>query len=552
MNKGQWIRDLIADYKQELDEQKLNLDDDFIKFIRFGQWKIDEAGAGILAFITNNTYLDGITHRRMRQSLLSSFTKIYIFDLHGSVTKGERSPDGGKDENVFDIQQGVAIGLFVRERGKNGPAAVYHADLWGSRLGKYDELSSSDVYTTHWSGVSPKDQYYFFVPKTWNLEAEYWTYVELREAYPVSSPGVKTERDKITIHWDSAGLDSVLEDFRNLDENAIRTKYHLGQDSRDWKVVNAKADVRKHISQMLVSDILYRPFDVRKTWYSGQTRGFIGTPGHKVMKHFLGRENMGLLAKRQSKREPFSYVWCANMIVESCVFESAYANGTFFPLYLYTDATQTAFDTGDAGGKGGRRPNLDPAFIEDVSANLGLRFIPDGKGDLEATFGPEDVFNYIYAIFHSPTYRTRYAEFLKIDFPRLPLTSDVELFRKLCDLGEQLVGLHLMEKQAPPIASYPVPGNNTVEKVSYTEPGQGAEKGRVWINKTQYFEGVPPEVWEFHIGGYQVAHKWLKDRKGRELTHDDIEHYKRIIAALSETKRLMNEIDEAIPGWPLV
>jgi predicted helicase len=180
-----------------------------------------------------------------------------------------------------------------------------------------------------------------------------------------------------------------------------------------------------------------------------------------------------------------------------------------------------------------------------------MTFIPDGKGDLQATFGPEDVFNYMYAVFHSPTYRSRYAEFLKIDFPRLPLTSDPGLFRSLAGLGEQLVGLHLMERQAPNIASYPVRGDSVVQAVRYTAPGEGAEKGRVWINKTQYFEGVPPEVWEFHIGGYQVAEKWLKDRKGRQLSYDDLSHYRNVVAALAETMRLMAEIDAAIPGFPI-
>jgi hypothetical protein len=203
---------------------------------------------------------------------------------------------------------------------------------------------------------------------------------------------------------------------------------------------------------------------------------------------------------------------------------------------------------------GGRRPNLSPAFITDISNKLNLQFMPDGKGDLHSTFGPEDIFHYMYAVFHSPAYRERYAEFLKIDFPRLPLTSNVESFQTLCGLGERLVGLHLMEKYGQAMPGFPIKGDDTVEKVEYTQSADRPETGRVWINKTQYFEGVAPGVWEFHVGGYQVCHKWLKDRKGRELTNSDKRHYQRVVAALAETITLMGQVDAAIDergGWPL-
>ncbi len=203
---------------------------------------------------------------------------------------------------------------------------------------------------------------------------------------------------------------------------------------------------------------------------------------------------------------------------------------------------------------GGRKPNIAPKFIADFTAKLSMLFIQDGKGDREHTIGPEDIFNYMYAVFHSPTYRTRYAEFLKIDFPRLPLTSNAQLFRELCTLGQQLVDLHLMETKAPKITGYPVAGDNTVEKVRYQEPLDDV-KGRVWINSTQYFEGIPEYVWEFCIGGYQVCDKWLKDRKGRQLTYDDLSHYQQIVSALAGTLKLMNNIDAVIDnhgGWPVV
>ena len=240
-----------------------------------------------------------------------------------------------------------------------------------------------------------------------------------------------------------------------------------------------------------------------------------------------------------------SYIFVTKAAPESCLFESAYANNIVFPLYLYPSNQEIA---GGLYQPKERRPNLNPEFIKDFSGKLGLEFIEDGKGDLQETFGPEDIFNYAYAVFHSPTYRTRYAEFLKIDFPRLPLTSDKELFKALVAKGAELVALHLMEspKLNPLITQYPIVGPNQVEVVRYDEANQ-----RVYINKSQYFEGVSPEVWNFHIGGYQVCQKWLKDRKGRTLTFDDLLHYQKITVALKETIRLMAQIDALIPNWPI-
>lgn len=257
--------------------------------------------------------------------------------------------------------------------------------------------------------------------------------------------------------------------------------------------------------------------------------------------------NICLFTGRQSK-EPFA-ILCSRLLCGQHKITSVYDGSYAFPLYLYpTGAKSNLFDEdAPADTPDGRRANLAPAFIEAFASRLNLRCLPDGKGDLITTFAPEDVFAYMYAVFHSPAYRSRYSEFLKIDFPRLPLTSDAELFRVLCGLGSELVSLHLMETTGAALPSYPEGGSNVVEAIRYTEPNPEAA-GRVWINKTQYFEGVAPEVWEFHVGGYQVCAKWLKDRKGRTLSYDDLLHYERVCAALSETIRLMTAIDAAIEG----
>lgn len=552
-NKGDWIGDLIDDYKKDLNEKKLNLDDDFIKFIRFAQWRIEQTGYGILAFITNHTYLDGLTHRRMRGSLMETFDDIYILDLHGNTKKKERSPDGSKDENVFDIQQGVSIGIFVKKPNSNKACVVRHSELWGTRQSKYECLFESDITNTAWTELrdikreSCLGAFRFFTPKAFENIDEYCDGWNVKSIFPINQSGVKTDRDEL---------------FFDLEENKLKDRMHILYSQKgmsdsfreEYRVTNSSSyNLPSRIQntsydQDKIVRCLYWPYDERWLYYDPK---LISRPAWDVMKHMLSGKNIGLLAKRQCKQDPFSYIWCTTELAESSVFESAYANNILFPLYLYSDEnTASLFDKDNIVS----RPNFAPEFIEDFSGRLKMKFIADGKGDRRKTFGPEDVFDYMYAVFHSPTYRSRYAEFLKIDFPRLPLTADAELFRTLCALGAELVGLHLMEQHAAAVADYPVKGDNIVEAVRYTEPGQGAQVGRVWINKEQYFENVTPEVWAFHVGGYQVCQKWLKDRKGRKLTFDDLAHYQRIVAALAATIRLMAEIDAVIDehgGWPL-
>ena len=312
-----------------------------------------------------------------------------------------------------------------------------------------------------------------------------------------------------------------------------------------WNFGNAAKELRRTENwQDLIIKCLYRPFDPRWIFYHPS---FIDRPRREVNFHLL-RWNLSLVTTRQTK-EPFAVV-ATNLICGQHKIAAVYDRSYFSPLYLYPDdKLSDLFNDDPTATPSGRRPNLAPEFVANFSARLNLTFISDGKGDLIKTFGPEDVFYYMYAVFHAPAYRSRYAEFLKIDFPRLPLTSNVELFRALCRHGEELTGLHLMDQRAPLLTSYPVPGHNTVEKVEYKE-----SERRVWLNKQQYFEGVPPEVWGFHVGGYQVANKWLKDRKGRQLTYDDLTHYQHVVSALGRTIELMGEIDEMLAahgGWPV-
>jgi predicted helicase len=560
-NNGEWISSLVRDY-YKVDGAPLGernpkgLQDDYVKFIRFAQWRIEQTGYGILAFICNNAYLDNPTFRGMRQNLMQTFDDIYILDLHGSSKKKEQAPDGGKDENVFDIMQGVSIGIFVRKT-SGVKKSIKHAELYGLRKEKYERLAEDDISITDWNNLQPEKPFYLFIKRDNRLLPEYENGWKITEVMPVNSVGIVTSRDDLAIHFSVRDAQNVISEFVRLPEDIAREHFNLGKDSQDWQIELAQKDLKLTKPDYdHPTKISYRPFDNRYTYYTGHSSGFHSRPRPAVMNQ-MKYDNLAILTSRLTKGESFAHVFATRLISEKILLSAKTSNNSFhYPLYIYasnTDKNTLFEDDNGTNAQGGRKPNLSPEFIEDFAVKLKMQFIPDGKGDKKKTFGPEDIFNYMYAVFHSPTYRSRYAEFLKMDFSHLPLTSNPELFRKLCALGDELVLLHLLEKHGTKITSYPAAGDSSVENVRYTEP-QGDTKGRVWINAAQYFEGVPKNVWEFHVGGYQVCNKWLKDRKGRKLTYDDLTHYQQIVSALAETIVLMENIDEVITasgGWPL-
>ena len=563
-NKGKWIKELLRgrDGKEktgnyfEVDGQPLGeknpkwVNNDYVKFVRFAQWRIEQTGEGVLGFITDHSYLDSLTFRGMRQSLMGTFDDIYLLNLHGNAKKKEHAPDGGKDENVFDIQQGVAIGLFVKHaKATSNPARVFHADLWGEREagphgGKYGWLATNDIASTRWAELSPKSPFYLFVPRNEALAEEYEIGCKLTDVFPIYSVGIVTARDGLAIQWTANDMRKTAVDFASRGIEEARDVYRLGRDSHDWKVSWAQEDVRLHSdADKYVKPILYRPFDTRFTYYTGESGGFICRSRPKVMRHMLAGKNLALLIPKQHKDE---FGALATPFISAHKTVAAYDINYLLPLYTYPE--NRAGLTPDS-----RSPNIDQDFIKTLSATIGLGFVPDGMGDLETTFGPEAVFHYVYAILHSPEYRRRYADFLKSDFPRVPLTNDRELFTKLVTLGKQLADLHLMGTEGENTPAFPVVGSNRIEKLWYAPPNDGLP-GRVWINRGQYFEGVTPATWTFAIGGYRPAEKWLKDRKDRVLSFEDIIHYRTICAALAETPGIMARIDETVAvhgGWPL-
>jgi predicted helicase len=538
-----------------------------VKFIRFAQWRIEQTGYGVLAYISNHGYLDNPTFRGMRQSLMETFDEIYVLDLHDNSKKKERSPDGSQDENVFDIQQGVAIGIFVKNtNGKRDQSTVYHAHLWGERGIKYKNLIANDLSTTQWNTLAPQSPFYLFVPQNIGLREEYERDWKLTEIMPVNALGFQSHRDHFAISFDESSLRARLSDLRDseLPDDQVHEKYEI-RDNRDWKLSAARKRLRsdKEWKRSIIR-ISYRPFDYRFCYFSTVTMDY---PRREMLDHVAFKDNLCLNTVRQTRMESWQHAVVSNAPAPA-VYVELKDGSSLFPLYLYPIAKESLFDDDEpTETPSGRRPNLAAEFVSDIEARIGLEYVADGKGDLVKTFGPEDVFGYIYAVFHSPTYRSRYGDFLRLDFPRVPLTSNEKLFRKLSSLGDELVTLHLMQMTPSIITRYPVTGDNTVKKVTYSPPSSIEDKGlffeadgekregRIWINSEQYFEGVPPEVWAFHVGGYQVCQKWLKDRKGRKLTYDDLTHYQHIISALAKTISLMTQIDGVIEthnGWPII
>lgn len=511
-NKGKWILELIKDYKKNLNEKKINLDDDYIKFIRFSEHFIEKNKSGIVAMITNNSFIDGITHRQMRKHLLETFDDIYILDLHGNSKKKERAPDGSKDENVFDIQQGVSISIYVRKNiDKKTLGSVYHTELHGVREEKFKSLSESNLQNISWVKLDYSEPNYFFVPKNTGGENAYKAGFKIDELMSEYNSGIQSKRDSICFPFSERELITIINDFENESISTIKLKHSLPNDGRDWTIEWAKNDLKKGYK---IESVLYRPFDIRQTAYTGKSKGFLAYPREKTFRNFVANENLGLITVRQQSTFDFQHILVTKLMIESGAISLQTKEwGYIFPLFLYAE-------------DGTKHANLKEAIVEEIEKIVG-------------NVSPEDILDYIYAVLHSPGYREKYKEFLKIDFPRVPYPKDSESFKKLVALGFELRTLHLLEspKVNQFITTYPVPGSDTVDKLIYKE-------GNVFINQDQFFGNVPESAWGFYIGGYQPAQKWLKDRKGRTLTNSDIEHYQKIIVALSETERIMNEIDK--------
>ena len=534
-----------------LNERKLWLQDDYVKFTRMAQTTLESAGIGVLGYITNHSYLDNPTFRGMRQSLMGTFECIRLLDLHGNTTKREQSPDGSEDKNVFDIKQGVAVNLATR----GGPnTGILHADLWGCREAKYSWLGGHIIAGTTFKRLSPDSPYYFFDPQNIDFRTEYEEGWKVTDMMPSNTTGFVTARDHFVVGFSESELVGRMAEFasRSISDAEIRSSYFAGKgsskyddgDSRGWKLPEARKRVHADRNwKDRVVDCLYRPLDSRKIYWCDW---MIDWPRPEVTRHLLAGENFGLNIGRAGQvidQGQWNIVFCTRSVTEFNLFRRG--GNSLFPLWLYEDG---AFSQGMWETAERKHLNIKPTFLKALAQRLSIPTA--GQYGVPCGLTPEDIFQYAYAVFHSPGYRSRYAEFLKIDFPRLPLTGNLELFRALARLGGELTALHLLEspKLAQPITEFIGGRHPEVEKISWS-------RNSVWVDKAQTtgFQGVREDVWNFHIGGYQVCAKWLKDRKGRKLSKEDITHYQKIVVALSETIRLMKEIEEVIVkcgGWP--
>ena len=509
-NKGEWIMSLMEDYKKEPGgKEKLKernpkaINDDYAKFLRYGQHFIEKNGSGVLAFINPHGFLDNPTFRGMRWNLLKTYDKIYTIDLHGNSKKKEVSPDGSPDFNVFDIQQGVSINIFIKTRNNNSNelGQVYHYDLYGKRDFKYDFLTSNSLDSIPFVEIPNKAPDYFMVQKDFTLEKTYKKGFYIPELFPFDTSGVKTHDDRNLVNNNLAELKRNVFDKLGFIEDEKIKKYH------------------------------YRPFDIGVVYYDSSV---LGRAREKTIYHFIPN-NVGLVLVSQPQAANTLFFDCAfitNCITDTNVFRRGGPKS--FPLYLYPlrNEQQTIEQNTE------RKPNINAVIVKEIAENLGLTFTNE-KETSKDTFAPIDILDYIYAILHSPKYRDKYEEFLKIDFPRVPYPKDKDTFWQLVKLGGEIRLIHLLESSTVEqyITQYPIDGDNVIGKPKYKD-------GKVHINDTQYFDNVPQVAWEFYIGGYQPAQKWLKDRKDRKMEFDDILHYQKIIVALSETERLMKEIDK--------
>jgi predicted helicase len=545
-NKGAWITAKINAYKM-VDGKPLGeknpkwLSDDYVKFIRFAQDKIDQVPEGIVGIITNHSFLDNPTFRGMRQSLINSFDKIYVLDLHGNAKKKETAPDGSKDENVFDIEQGVSISLFIKTR-KPQTRNVWRADIWGKRLEKYEacaRLSYSDV---NWRQVEPSKPFYLFETGNAVLEQEYRKGFSVQEIFPVNSVGIVTARDSLAVQFDQQTMLSTVADFSSRDIEDARQYYNLGADARDWRVNWAQDDIiNSGANAKLILPLNYRPFDKRWTYFTGNSRGFLCNPRENVMRNML-QENIGFLTCRQTSGDIWEHAFVANTLVDdSLVSNRTKERGYLFPLYIYNLSSVKAPSRRDL-----ETGVIDP-FLDDKNhqAERSENMFPDFRKEINVRYSqpivtPEQIFGYIYAIVHAPTYRTRYSEFLRGDFPRIPLCGSRQHFESLSALGWELAQKHLLKSLPKKTVSYKGKGDNSVDKPHYSETEQA-----VYINATQYFAPVTEAIWTFHIGGYQVIDKYLKSRKGRTLTLDEVNNIENIVTVLNFTIGQIAAIDQA-------
>jgi predicted helicase len=549
-NKSKWIEELMNEYKKDLNERNIQpLSDDYIKFIRYGQHFIDKIGKGILAYISNHSFIDGIIHRQMRKSLLETFDKIYILDLHGNLKKKEITPDGKLDQNVFDIMQGVSINIFIKKSKSKSKSKklgqVLHYGIYGQREDKYRFLNQNSLISIQWNTIKNRAPNYFFIKKDFKVYTQYKKGFDINSLFILSSSGIQSEFDIMAYSNSRCDAENKVHDLRTMPTNKIILKYGLKTTQRK-KIDKAKDDLLKNTYK--IYSIQYKAFSYLSMIYTGQTNGLMGRPRTNSVKHTL-KDNISLVLMRSLINSPeYNSIFISNISID----KNFYGFQTyFFPLYLYPETKTNDIYAHKRVGQEGKKLNLNMEIVDKISKNLDLKFeFNEGEGEGEDKLTPINILDYIYAVLHSPTYRQKYKEFLKVDFPKVPYPKTRGSFWELVYLGSKVRKIHLLDnlKVEEYNIDFPIVGNNIIRtqitQKSWEITDLQMQLGRVWINAKQYFENIPLMAWEFYIGGDQPAQKWLKNKKRKPLSTEEILHYQKIIIALLETAKLMKEIDK--------
>ena len=528
-NKNEWINELMKCYKpytengdissRKLEEQNINsLSDDYIKFIRYAQHQIDQTGEGIIAFITSNSFLDGLTHRSMRKELMRAFDQIYVLNLHGNSRLKEKTPEGERDENVFKIQTGVSINIFVKNKdAHSGNAKLFCKNLYGTQQSKFHFLATTPFSAINWQELQPQPPYYFFVEKDFSVQDDYMQGFSLEQLFVEQTTGMTTTKDDLLVKFNHEACEQLQDDFLSLEEYDLRGKYSNCNDTRDWTLKRAVIDVKDafaiHSAHILPCQ--YRPYDRRFVLYTGKTAGIIARPRFPRLGALLIANNYALCVVRRCLSTSFRHCF-----VSSDMLDIHFISDCTASFVLYKPAINYALSELVAGKTRSGKPieselNMRPEILAKLSAAVG-----------EPVKG-EEVFDYVYGVLHDKEYREKYFEFLKIEYPRIPYPKDKTEYQRYVAIGERLRRLHLMDEtlNLPLITTFDVAGTNLVEKVEY-------DNGKVWINNTQYFNNVPTSVWEHYVGSYQPARLWLQKRKGRTLDFDDVNWYLRVCATI--------------------
>ncbi|EKL5140782.1 type ISP restriction/modification enzyme [Campylobacter jejuni] len=520
-------------HKLENEKNPKWLLDDYVKFIRFAQSKIDSQENGIFAFISNNSFLDNSTFRGMRYSLMQSFDKIYILNLHGDTRKKEKAPDGSKDDNVFDIMQGVSINIFIKQNSKVKNTKIYYHDLYGKRKDKYEFLYENDLNSIKWTLVKNNEPFYLFLPQNNDLLEEYNKGISVKDMFMLSSTGICTQRDSVTIQKTKQDIVNLVNDFCKLDKVTLKEKYNIEKDGRDWqlsKAINSLKNTKGAFKQ-----VAYRPFDPCWTYYNGESRAFMAYPRDEVMEHFLENENIGLICNRTVSLQTFNHNFITQYIADLHILETGNASAYIFPLYLYPTTRSKKFLKKE-------NPNFNEENFTSKIENFKESFRTFIDELYKEKFSPEDILGYIYAVLFHKIYREKYLDFLKIDFPKIPFTKDKNTFKNLSKLGLKLVNLHLLKNDeldfnvGEALFKDIKNKNFKIQKIKYNK-----DVKELFINESLYFNKVSPEIYEFKIGGYAVLDKYLKSHKEEDIDH---KHFTLIIQTLDETLKIQDEISK--------